>query len=165
MCATGARETVTHQGFQAMKTLLVRCIAMPGSAAIGRSGDAAETDPLSQPFGRPGFVNVAGSDREHGRLGLVNVGRIRIPPSLVEIDEQHQRRPRGSLVAVDECCLPGMGVDRTAMCSIREHLSSRPRIARPRWHTSCLKRRLRASRLFRAPLSLAAGCAVRRPLP
>ena len=80
--------------------------------ALGRSGNAAETDPLSQPLGRPVLVNVVGRDREHGRLCFVNVGRIRIPPALVQIDEQHERRSRGSLVPVDERVIPGQGAQQ-----------------------------------------------------
>ena len=45
-------------------------------------------------------------DREHRRLGLVDVGRIRVPATAVEIDEEHEAGPGGSLVAVGERMVP-----------------------------------------------------------
>ena len=44
--------------------------------------------------------------RDHGVLGVVDIWRVRVPASAIEVDEQHQRSPGGALVAVDERVIP-----------------------------------------------------------
>jgi hypothetical protein len=47
-----------------------------------------------------------GGDGEHGRLCVVDLGRIGVLAAVVEVDEEDERGPRGALVAVGERVVP-----------------------------------------------------------
>lgn len=48
-----------------------------------------------------------GGDGEYRGLGFVDIGRVRIPHAVVEVDEESERSPRGALVAIREWMVPG----------------------------------------------------------
>lgn len=65
-----------------------------------------EADALSEPLGEPGLVHLPSRDGQHRLFGLVDVGRVGVPHAVVEVDEQHERRPRRALVAVGQRVVP-----------------------------------------------------------
>jgi len=75
------------------------------------SGWVDEPDAFSQPLRGPGVVYFATGDSVHGFLGLVDVRWVEIPRAVVEVDEDDQRRPRCSFVAVGERMVPCQPTD------------------------------------------------------
>jgi hypothetical protein len=73
----------------------------------GTAPVSGEVHPVSQPGGEPAFVDLVGGDSEHCLLGLVDVGRVRVPRPAVEVDEQDHGRPRGALVPIKQRMVPG----------------------------------------------------------
>ena len=68
---------------------------------LGKTGAASE------PVSEPGFVDIPGGDGQHGLLGVIDIGKIGFPPDVIEIEEQNQRSPCRSLVAVWQGVVPG----------------------------------------------------------
>jgi hypothetical protein len=65
----------------------------------------------------PGLVDVSGGDGEHRLDGLVDIGLVVRPGAAVDVDEQHEARPRGALVAVGKRMVPCDAAGKTAALS------------------------------------------------
>jgi len=66
----------------------------------------SEAEPLSEPVGKPVFVNIMGCHCKHGLFSLVDIGRVRISSTPVQVDKHDKGRPRGSLVAIGQGMVP-----------------------------------------------------------
>ncbi len=65
-----------------------------------RSAGVDESNAFSEPRRGPGLVDLSGGDGQHRLLSLVDVGWVRVPGTVIEVDEQDQRRPSCPLVPV-----------------------------------------------------------------
>lgn len=72
----------------------------------GMRGSVSEGDSFAKPGREPCLVDLPRSYGEHRCHGVVGVGMLVVPRSLVEVDEQHEARPRSSLVAVGQRMVP-----------------------------------------------------------
>ena len=61
---------------------------------------AFKGDSFAEPVCEPSFVNFASGDSEHRINRLLDVRRVTIPGSIVEIDENDEASPSRSFVAV-----------------------------------------------------------------
>ena len=66
----------------------------------------SEGDSLAKPGREPWLVDLSCSHSEHRCNGVVGVGMLVVPRSVVEVDEQHEACPCGSLVAVGQRMVP-----------------------------------------------------------
>ncbi len=56
-------------------------------------GSTPEGHPLLYPLGEGMFVHMSARYRKHRLFGVVDIRRIRIPPSGIEVHKDDQRRP------------------------------------------------------------------------
>lgn len=84
----------------------------------------SENDAFPQPGSRPPLVDLAGGDSQPRFLGFVGIRRIRVPHSLVQIHEQNERSPGGSLVPIWKRVVPCQTThqDRRLVLDIRVEL-------------------------------------------
>ena len=66
----------------------------------GLGGITPEGHPLLYPLGEGMFVHMSARYRKHRLFGVVDIRRIRIPPSVVEVHKDDQRGPSSTLVPV-----------------------------------------------------------------
>ena len=113
---TGARRTYHSSNPQVTENPTTAYPAVQGyltwyALEVGcRVSSLIEPDSLSEPVLCPFFVDFSGGDSDHRLLGLVEVGRVGISMTLVEINKEDQCCPCGaysvrtaSLRAVRRC--------------------------------------------------------------
>jgi hypothetical protein len=81
----------------------VRCC----SAARRRVRWLGDAGSGAQPISNPHLVNLTRRDGEHRHFRLIDIGRIRLPPHIVEIEEHHECSSRRTLVAIGKRMVPG----------------------------------------------------------
>ena len=105
-------------------------------------GSTSEGRPLLYPLGGDMFVHMSARYRKHRLFGVVGIGRVGIPPSVVEVHKDDQRGPSSTLVPVRQRMVTDEAV---AQLPSKRDPGNTPRLRRPPSERVKRNRRVRSA--------------------